>query len=69
MDKDEFNQLYGSFGVSTKLRQADALAQDYEIRGVPSFVVNGKYLILRDGLKSNAEMFDVIDFLVAKESQ
>ena len=69
VDKDEFNQLYGSFGVSTKLRQGDALARDYEIRGVPSFVVNGKYLVLREGLKSNAEMFDVIDYLVAKESK
>lgn len=69
VDKDEFNQLYGSFGVSTKLRQADALARDYQIRGVPSFVVNGKYLILREGLKSNAEMFDVIDYLVEQESK
>ena len=53
--------------MSTKLRQTDALARDYQIRGVPSFVVNGKYLILRDGLRNNQEMFDVIDFLVKKE--
>ena len=69
VDEGEFNQLYGSFGVSTKLRQADALARDYQIRGVPSFVVAGKYLILREGLGSNAEMFDVIDYLVTKESR
>ena len=67
VEEDEFNQLYSSFGVSTKLRQTDALARDYQIRGVPSFVVNGKYLILRDGLRNNQEMFDVIDFLVKKE--
>lgn len=66
VDKDEFNQLYGSFGVSTKVRQGDAMARDYQIQGVPSFVVNGKYLVLRDHLGSNEEMFDVVDFLVKK---
>lgn len=64
--KSDFNQLYNSFGVSTKLRQADAMAQDYQIQGVPSLVVNGKYLVLRDHLRSNEQMFDVVDFLVKK---
>ena len=64
--KTDFDQLYNSFGVSTKLRQADAMAQDYQIQGVPSFVVNGKYLVLRDHLRSNEQMLDVVDFLVNK---
>lgn len=66
VDKDDFNQLYGSFGVSTKIRQGDAMARDYQIQGVPSLVVNGKYLVLREHLKSNDEMFDVVNFLVKK---
>lgn len=69
VDKGKFEQLYSSFGVSTKIRQADALAREYQIRGVPSFVVNGKYLVLREHLQSNEEMFDVIDFLIEKESR
>lgn len=69
VEKDKFEQLYSSFGVSTKIRQADALAREYQIRGVPSFVVNGKYLVLREHLQSNEEMFDVIDFLIGKESR
>lgn len=63
----EFNELYASFGVSTKVRQADAASRDYKITGVPSFAVNGKYLVLRKNLKNNLETFKVIDFLVEKE--
>lgn len=63
----EFNELYSSFGVSTRVRQADALSRDYRITGVPSFTVNGKYVILRQNLNNNLETFEVIDFLVEKE--
>ena len=67
LDPKEFNELYSSFGISTKVRQADALSRDYGITGVPSFTVNGKYQILRSNLKNNLETFKVIDYLVAKE--
>lgn len=67
VDKNEFNELYGSFGVSTKVRKADSLTRDYKITGVPAFVVNGKYRILRSNLKNDVETFKVIDFLIEKE--
>lgn len=67
VEPDEFNALYASFGVSTKVRQADALARDYQIRGVPAFAVNGKYVVLRQNLKNEGETFRVLDFLVEKE--
>ncbi|WP_336174243.1 thiol:disulfide interchange protein DsbA/DsbL [Alloalcanivorax xenomutans] len=69
VERDKFNSLYGSFAVSTKVREADALTREYQIRGVPSLVVAGKYAVMRDNLKNNAEMFDVVDFLVKKESE
>ncbi len=65
----EFNKLYGSFGVSTKIRQADALTKAYQIPGVPNFVVNGKYLVLRQNLKSDKELFAVIEYLANKEKK
>lgn len=64
---DQFNSLYSSFGVSTKTRQAEALTKEYKIPGVPNFVVNGKYLVLRGNLKSTDELFDVIEYLANKE--
>ena len=67
VEPEQFSKLYSSFGVSTKIRQADALSRDYKIPGVPNFVVNGKYLILRSNLKSNQELFEVIEYLAQKE--
>ncbi len=63
----EFNELYGSFGVSVKTQQADNMTREYKITGVPSFAVNGKYVVLRKNLKNDMETFEVINFLVEKE--
>ena len=63
---DKFNDLYSSFGVSTKVKQAESLAREYGIRGVPAFAVNGKYVILRKNLKNDQETFKVIDYLIEK---
>jgi len=34
---------------------------------VPNFVVNGKYLVLRENLKTTDELFEVIEYLANKE--
>ena len=67
VEPDKFNRLYSSFGVSTKVRQAEALTKEYKIPGVPNFVVNGKYLVLRENLKTADELFEVIEYLANKE--
>ncbi len=63
---DRFNELYSSFGVSTKVKQAESLAREYGIRGVPAFAVNGKYVVLRKNLDNDQETFKVIDYLIEK---
>lgn len=67
MDRKTFNSLYSSFGVSTKIRQAEALTREFQIRGVPAWAVNGKYVIMNENLKSYQQAFDIIDYLVEKE--
>jgi protein dithiol oxidoreductase (disulfide-forming) len=42
--EDEFKKAYHSFPVDTDLQKADGLVQRYRIDGVPSFVINGKYV-------------------------
>jgi protein dithiol oxidoreductase (disulfide-forming) len=42
--EDEFKKAYHSFPVDNDLQKADALVQRYRIDGVPSFVINGKYV-------------------------
>ncbi len=41
---DSFKKAYHSFGVETNLQRADELVQRYRVAGVPTFVVNGKFV-------------------------
>ena len=45
VDEDEFLRTFESFGVMTRVRQADAQTRMYRITGTPSIVVNGRYLV------------------------
>jgi thiol:disulfide interchange protein DsbA len=63
---DRFNELYSSFGVSTSVKQAESLAREYSISGVPAFAVNGEYVVLRKNLENDQETFKVIDYLIEK---
>ena len=40
----QFKSAYHSLPVDAKLQRADELEQRYRIEGVPTFVVNGKYV-------------------------
>ena len=57
-----------SFGVDTQMREADAQVEAMQIPGTPSIVVDGKYLINLESLKSPDEVIPLVKFLVAKAS-
>jgi protein dithiol oxidoreductase (disulfide-forming) len=57
-----------SFGVDLKVRQADRQINDMQVTGTPTLVVNGKYRVNNDSVKSGEELIAVVKFLVAKES-
>ena len=64
----DFEAAFNSFSVRTKVNQADKRMQDYEIRSTPNMIVNGKYLITTgEAVRTQAEMLEVVDFLVDKE--
>jgi len=44
VDRKKFTNAYHSFGVSAKIQQSRKLGQAFNLTGVPSVVVNGKYL-------------------------
>lgn len=44
IDKNKFLELYNSFGVQAKVRRARQLQVDYNIDGVPTVAVNGRYM-------------------------
>jgi thiol:disulfide interchange protein DsbA len=46
VDPVKFNTAFESFGVSTKLNQAEQMIENYKIDGVPALAVDGKYVVL-----------------------
>lgn len=56
-----------SFEVEAKLTRATNLIQAYGVDGTPSIVVAGKYRVTGESAAGYQNVFDVVDFLVAKE--
>jgi thiol:disulfide interchange protein DsbA len=64
----DFVNASKSFSVNLKMRQADGQITAMQVPSTPTLVVNGKYRINNDHLKSNQDFIDLVKFLVAKES-
>lgn len=65
---EEFDKAWKSFSVTSAVRRAGTRMRDYGVTGVPSMVVNGKYLISIGGaVATQTDMLKVVDFLVEKE--
>lgn len=65
--EDEFNKLYNSFAVDTRIKQGQARLRGYQITAVPAMVVNGKYHITGAMAGSNTGMLRVANYLIEKE--
>jgi len=69
VDAPTFDKTWNSFEVDQKLRVARDLGRRYNIQGVPAVVVNGKYRTGGQEAGSYDAVPDVIDELIARESQ
>lgn len=63
VDSKTFSETYRSFGVQSKVTRSKQLTQSYNIRGTPTLIVDGKYLIT--GLQPAAAI-QVLNQLVDK---
>lgn len=63
VSKEKFDAAWNSFAVSTKVKNAEALARKYMISGTPTLTVAGKYVVPAAGERT----FAIVDFLVNKE--
>ncbi|MDM4766137.1 thiol:disulfide interchange protein DsbA/DsbL [Pelomonas sp. SE-A7] len=63
-DGARFAQLWNSFSVDGRCRQAQAAATAYEVDGVPWLVVNGQYATSPVMAKGNNEALAVVDYLL-----
>ncbi|WP_246167863.1 thiol:disulfide interchange protein DsbA/DsbL [Propionivibrio limicola] len=66
VDARKFSEAFNSFGVVSKARRGDQLAQAAKIRGVPSLVIDGRYLVVGQGVKSHAELLALADKVIDK---
>ena len=65
----KFLETAKSFGVDTQVRHDEDLMKAYGIDRTPTLVVNGKYRVTVQEAGGPAQMVDVVNFLVHKESQ
>ena len=65
----DFDSAYDSFDLQNKIRQGNRLAAQSQITGVPSMLVNGKYMVNATLAGSSEGMLAVVDYLVDLENQ
>jgi thiol:disulfide interchange protein DsbA len=66
VDAKTFSDAYNSFGVSSKVKRAEQLAQGAKIHGVPALVVDGRYQVIGQDIKGHAEMLALTDKVIGK---
>jgi thiol:disulfide interchange protein DsbA len=66
---DVFLATARPFGVDLKMRAADAQILAMRVPGTPCLVVNGKYMVNLDSMRSQDDVIGVVRYLVNKESQ
>ena len=67
VDAGTFRKTMDSFAVETALRRSVGLARGANVTGVPSILINGKYLTGNSLAGSHAGIIDVIDRMAAEE--
>jgi protein dithiol oxidoreductase (disulfide-forming) len=65
--EDEFKKAYHSFAVDTALQKADELVQRYRVDGVPTFVVNGRYVADVRSAEGPERLITLVGDLAAQE--
>lgn len=63
VDGKKFAETFNSFGVNSKVKRADQMAQAYKVQGVPALAVEGKYML---GGKDFNDTLAIADKVIAK---
>lgn len=63
VDQKKFSEAFNSFGINSKVRRGDQLAQAYKIQGVPALAVDGKFMV---GGQNFDDMLANADKLIVK---
>lgn len=66
ISREDFDKIFSSFSVRTRVNQGKRLMAQYGPAQTPSLYVNGKYVVTVD-VGSYQQMLDVVDYLVELE--
>ncbi|MFW2440258.1 MAG: thiol:disulfide interchange protein DsbA/DsbL [Arenicellales bacterium] len=69
IDRKKFIDAYNSFSVDALSRQAKIMTGRYGIKGVPSIVVDGRYLVTSTTAGGTEELFKVVNYLVQQAAE
>jgi thiol:disulfide interchange protein DsbA len=67
VDAESFEKAMTSFSVETGMRRSMAMAKDAQVSGVPSLMVNGKFMTSASLAGGNEGMIRVISQLAEQE--
>jgi len=66
VDSGRFKQAYESYEVTQKVNDARKMLETYNVKGVPSLVVDGHYVTSASLAGGVPQMMEVLEFLVAR---
>ncbi|WP_404300767.1 thiol:disulfide interchange protein DsbA/DsbL [Alicycliphilus denitrificans] len=66
LDQAKFKEMYNSFGVANQIRKATQLQQAYDVEGVPSMGVAGRYYVDGTMAGSTDNMLRLVEQLAAQ---
>jgi thiol:disulfide interchange protein DsbA len=67
LDRAKVAEIYGSFGIDSKLKRARVLAQDYNVQAVPTMIVDGRFMTSSSVLSGgHSSVPAALDALIAK---
>src|SRR5207249_3677201 len=64
IERQRFVEVYGSSGVAASVAQARELLKAYDVRAVPTFIVDGKFLTSARLAGGTEQVIQVLDHLV-----
>ncbi len=64
IDRNKFAAIYNSFGVQSKVMHARQMTREYGISGVPSVIVDGRYLTSSSMTGGHRGLPPVLDYLI-----
>lgn len=66
VDGKKFAEAYASFGVQSKVQRADQMTQAYKVQGTPAIAVDGRYMVLNEGINGWEDYLSRTDKVIGK---